>query len=827
MGRLENNLLSNDNESFDSSLGGWGVNAACTIARNTSTFISGPASMSLTTTAATGTYSAILVGTGVRQLTTYTVAFKAFTTLAGKSAQIGCDWYDAAGVVITFGVTFSQPLTQNAWTRVFSVLQAPANAVEARFSVGNVTSTGIGEVLFVDDVEFAVAGPVETFTSLPPMGPSPAWPVVPQPIAFPFPVQPTQIHQAVNTSSSPSGVTATIPITATAQHMLLALVIHLQSSSATVTSVTDSGGGTWLKAIDLSTAGSYTGVWYRDDVPAGLTSVIATMSVGTSYDASVTEWEGTAGLRGSASTAVTTSPNTTGPVAALAGDLIIGGISSNSATARTIVTPTSELIPGVLPASFTGSQGYLLPQADGSYSLDWTTGSASNTGGVVAVFANPSSPPSAGASPNAEVASGTGVANDASVSIQINAEAALGTGAAFDAVPALAANAEAALGTGAAFDATVAITVNADVALGTGAGLDAVAALTVNAEAALGTGVANDATVSTATATNAPAEAALGTGSAFDATVAITTNAEAALGTGTAFAAVAALGANAGAGLGTGSAFDSSAAVTVNAEAALGTGTSDDATVSTATAVTAPAEAALGTGSAFDATVALGPNAEAALGTGTALTASATITVNAEAALGTGAALDATAALGANAVLAVGSGSAFDASAAVAPNAEAALGTGTAFDATVSTVPTTNAPAEAALGVGSAFDATVAITFTAGVATGTGTAADAIAAIGVTPAAALGTGTVFQPSIAITFTAGVATGIGQAFDASASYDLATQIPGNPTTSGDTVYRRLTGDTVSGHVDARELVAAVSGDTTTRTVSGDTTPPRVD
>lgn len=807
MGRLENNLLSNDNESFDSSLGGWVVNAACTLARNTTTFISDPASMALTATAATGTYSAILSGTGVRQNTTYTVGFKAFTTLAGKSAQVGCDWYDAAGVVITFGVTFAQPLTQNAWTRVFSVITAPANAVEARFSVGNVTSSGIGQVTFIDDVEFSVVGPIETFTSLPPVGPTPGWPVMPQPIPVKFPVQPTQIHQAVNTSSTPSGAVATIAITATAQHMLLALVIHLQSSSSTVLSVSDSGGGTWVKAVDLSTAGSYTGVWYRDDVPAGLTSVIATMSVGTSYDASVTEWEGTAGLRGSASTAVTTSPNTTGSVAALAGDLVIGGISSNSATARTIVTPTSELIPGVLPAAFTGTQGYLLPQADGSYSLDWTTGSASNTGGVVAVFANPASPPAAAVSPNAEVASGTGTAGDANVSIQVNAEAALGTGS--------------------AFDATVAITSNAEAALGTGSAPDASVSIQVNAEAGLGTGAAFDATVSTATATNAPAEAALGTGSAFDATVAITVNAEAALGTGGGFDAVGSVGAIAGAGLGTGVAFDSSVAVTVNAEAALGTGVANDATVSTATAVTANAEAALGTGSAFDATVAIGANGGAALGAGAAFDSSVSATVNAEAALGTGAAFDATAALGANAGSAVGTGAALDATAAVAPNADVAAGTGTSGDATVSTVPTTNAPAEVALGTGSAFDATVAITFTAGFAAGTGTAGDANASVGAVPATATGTGVVFTPTVAITFTAGVAAGVGQAFAASASYDLATLIPGNPKITGDRLRQKVTGDTVRGDVDALELVASVTGDTTTRKVSGDSTPPRVD
>lgn len=197
--------------------------------------------------------------------------------------------------------------------------------------------------------------------------------------------------QSVNLTATPSvGNTAIIAITPTVAHSLLVLTIHMQTSVAGVTSVTSAPGGTWTKAVELLTSGSYTAIYYLPDCPAGIASVSAVLSAATSYDANVSQWSGMAlasVLTDTGSGARTTSPNTSALVDATAGDLVIGAISSNSAVARNIVAPATQLNTGVLPASFTGSGGYYIPPAPGSYEITWTTSSGANTGGVAATFA--------------------------------------------------------------------------------------------------------------------------------------------------------------------------------------------------------------------------------------------------------------------------------------------------------------------------------------------------------------------------------------------------------------------------------------------------------
>lgn len=196
------------------------------------------------------------------------------------------------------------------------------------------------------------------------------------------------VAQDVNTSTTPSGSNAVITITSTTAGLLLVLAIHMQSSTATVTGVSDSGGNTWSKAVDLSTSGSYTGLWYLENCPAGITSVTATESTGIAYSGDVTQWSGVlsaASLRTTNFTNVATSPNRTGAVTSTSGDLVIGAISANSATARTLSAPFIALTDGTLPASFTAKQAYYLTPG-GSDEAQWTTASAANTGGVIVAF---------------------------------------------------------------------------------------------------------------------------------------------------------------------------------------------------------------------------------------------------------------------------------------------------------------------------------------------------------------------------------------------------------------------------------------------------------
>lgn len=196
------------------------------------------------------------------------------------------------------------------------------------------------------------------------------------------------VRQAVNASASPSGTNAITAITASDAASLLVLTIHVQSTTVTVTSVTDSGANTWTKAVDLSTSGSYTGIWYLANCPAGITSVTATESAGTAFSGNVSEWSGAetaSPVRATNFTNVSTSPNRSGAATATAGDLAIGAISANSGTARTLSVGTA-LTTGTLPAGFTALHAYDVAAAGGSEEMQWTTASGANTGGVIALF---------------------------------------------------------------------------------------------------------------------------------------------------------------------------------------------------------------------------------------------------------------------------------------------------------------------------------------------------------------------------------------------------------------------------------------------------------
>jgi hypothetical protein len=271
----------------------------------------------------------------------------------------------------------------------------------------------------------------------------------------------------------------------------------------------------------------------------------------------------------------------------------------------------------------------------------------------------------AGTSANAEAATGTGSALDASVAISVTADQATGTGTALDATASLGAQADIAMATGSSLDATVAVTLTGDQAVGTGAALDGTAAIAVTADVASATGTAYDATVSTTGGTSAPADVASATGTALDASVAIAVTGDVASGTGTALDTLGATGAQAEAASGSGAAQDPLAAIAANAGLATGTGVAPDPTVSTVAQTNAPAELASGTGTAPDPSIAITVPAGLVSGTGIAL--DATVTIGREAPAG----------------LASGSGAALDAAVAIVVFAEIALGGGQALDATI------------------------------------------------------------------------------------------------------------------------------------------------
>ena len=196
-------------------------------------------------------------------------------------------------------------------------------------------------------------------------------------------------------------------------------------------------------------------------------------------------------------------------------------------------------------------------------------------------------------------------------------------------------------------------------ATGTGTALDQSAAVRPGAGLAAGSGTAYDATVTTETATNAPAELASGTGTAHAPSASAGVAAGPAAGSGTAYDVTARISVLPGAATGTGVAPSPSAAVRVSAELVTGTAAAHDATAR----IAALPGAATGTGVAGAPTASLGVIAGLASGTGTALdptvTSGESTNAPAELASGSGAAYDVTAAIGARAELVTITGIAF------------------------------------------------------------------------------------------------------------------------------------------------------------------------
>jgi len=442
--------------------------------------------------------------------------------------------------------------------------------------------------------------------------------------------------------------------------------------------------------------------------------------------------------------------------AVLNGDIVIGAVAVESATAVTTsdtdTTNGSWLADLAASSGGTGGDGTKMSSgsqtkivtADGAQTYNVTV---TNTDRAIAILAL--GVPAGGTNAPAGNAAGTGTANAASIGLAPNAGLSSGTGTANAAAANVQPAAGNAAGVGAAQNAATAIAPAAGVATGTGTAPTPAAGIAPNAGLASGTGTANNATVifsrdadagvaSGTGAANQPAAGispnaglASGTGIANDATVSVTsgTNAPAGLaeGTGTAWTAAPNIQPNAGLAVGTGAAQTPAASVAVNAGLASGTGTANDAAVTT--------ESASGL----------------VAGTGTAQQPSIGVSVNAALASGTGAALDATVAFArdAEAGVAAGTGTANQPAASIAPNAGLAAGTGTALDPTVSTSSGTNAPAGVAAGAGTAWDATVSITPNASVAAGTGAANQPAVGISVNAGLVTGTGTAYGATLPV------------------------------------------------------------------------------
>jgi hypothetical protein len=196
-----------------------------------------------------------------------------------------------------------------------------------------------------------------------------------------------------------SGNTGTVPVTLTSPsgsgNALVAMVALAAGSSASVTSVTDSAGGTWTKGPVgfLTGANTRVEIWYRL-AATPVTSVTATLSAAKNAAVNVTEWSGVAsssavdgslgGSGASATTAATPSLATTNPT-----DVVIGAINYPAAATSTLSPGSTSLSDFNASTSVHGRAAYALTLATGSFQDSWTLSAASggNGGAIIALKA--------------------------------------------------------------------------------------------------------------------------------------------------------------------------------------------------------------------------------------------------------------------------------------------------------------------------------------------------------------------------------------------------------------------------------------------------------
>lgn len=151
------NLLTVNQASIETDTTGWAAETNCSIARVTTDFLHGAASLRLTATGA-GTMSAI-TPTGVSGRAV--VAGRAYTALAswkaattGRNVQTSIVWYDSGGSVVSTSVGSAVPDFTGFWIQSMVNAVAPVGAAFAAVRV-EVISAGAAEVHFTDQISLA------------------------------------------------------------------------------------------------------------------------------------------------------------------------------------------------------------------------------------------------------------------------------------------------------------------------------------------------------------------------------------------------------------------------------------------------------------------------------------------------------------------------------------------------------------------------------------------------------------------------------------------------------------------------------------------------
>ena len=159
------NMLTPNQASLETNTTGWGAVTNCAIARSTSQYSSGVASLSMTASASgdmvASTTSATAVTVSPNHYFSASAEFKANSST--RSVYVGIRWLTSAGATISTGYGTAVTNSSSAWTSASYSAVAPATAASAQVFV-KVASAGSSEIHYVDKIAFH-AGTSPTYTS--------------------------------------------------------------------------------------------------------------------------------------------------------------------------------------------------------------------------------------------------------------------------------------------------------------------------------------------------------------------------------------------------------------------------------------------------------------------------------------------------------------------------------------------------------------------------------------------------------------------------------------------------------------------------------------
>lgn len=152
------NKLSDDDAFLKTTVGLWQADTNCSVARSTSTFFYGTASLQVTATAAGDAIARLAGGAfaypGIVAGTTYSVMARARSVGTARQVALGIRWYDSGNNLLSTSTSANFTGSNSAWTRYVHFAVAPANAVKAAMII-IFRSAGAAQVFNADCMQLS------------------------------------------------------------------------------------------------------------------------------------------------------------------------------------------------------------------------------------------------------------------------------------------------------------------------------------------------------------------------------------------------------------------------------------------------------------------------------------------------------------------------------------------------------------------------------------------------------------------------------------------------------------------------------------------------